>query len=105
MSRKLVKKVLLILYLSQSTHITKQNLYYDILNWKMRRKVTSLKLLRKVEAALMIGDDDDGNSKVSCKVQKHFHGILDYWSNLNHFGYDYHSGGDHSVMENKNIFT
>ena len=53
----------------------------------------------------MIGDDDDGNSKVSCKVQKHFHGILDYWSNLNHFGYDYHSGGDHSVMENKNIFT
>ena len=95
MSRKTWKtgqKGLLILYLSQNTHITKQ-------------KVTSLKLLRKVEAALMIGDDDDGNSKVSCKVQKHFHGILDYWSNLNHFGYDYHSGGDHSVMEKKNIFT
>ena len=66
----------------------------------MRTKVTSLKLLTKVAAALTIGDDD-GNSKVSCKVQKHFHGILAYWSNLNHFGYDYHSGGDHSVMENQ----
>ena len=76
MSRKTWKtgqKGLLILYLSQNTHISKQNLYYD-----------------------------DGNSKVSCKVQKHFHGILDYWSNLNHFGYDCPSGGDHSVMENKN---
>ena len=70
----------------------------------MRTKVTSLKLLTKVAAALTIGDDD-GNSKVSCKVQKHFHGIPDYWSNLNHFGYDCHSGGDHSAMENKNWFT
>ena len=71
----------------------------------MRTKVTSLKLLTKVAAALTIGDDD-GNSKVSCKVQKHFHGILDYWSNLNHSGYDCHSGDDHfddhSVMEKIN---
>ena len=70
------------------------------------RKVRSLKLLTKVEAAALTIGDDDENSMVSCKVQKHFHGIPDYWSNLNHFGYDCHSGDDHSddhsVMENKN---
>ena len=59
------------------------------------RKVRSLKLLTKVEAAALTIGDDDGNSMVFCKVQKHFRGIPDYWSNLNHFGCDYHSDGDH----------